>query len=197
MPHFSRLTAHKGTARRAPTASPTGQPQGLPPRPHSSQRHGTPCPYGLTPHSSLLTPLASLLTPHSSLLTPTTSLLSPHSTPSFRACPGICLAVAACTLPPAPHGARARARHAVPLRPHSSLLRPHSSLLSPHSTPSFRACPGICLAVAACTLPPAPHGARARARHAVPLRPHPQGNHKGCPYDLTPHKGTARRATTA
>ena len=103
-----------------------------------------------------------------------------------------------------------RARHAVPLRPHpqgnhkgcphaltphSSLLTPHSSLLSPHSTPSFRACPGICLAVAACTLPPAPHGAR--ARHAVPLRPHPQGNHKGCPYDLTPHKGTARRATTA
>ena len=35
-----------------------------------------------------------------------------------------------------------------------------------------------------------------RARHAVPLRPHPQGNHKGCPYDLTPHKGTARRAPT-
>ena len=66
--------------------------------------------------------------------------LTPHSTPSFRVCPGICLAVAACTLPTAPHGARARARHAVPLRPHSSLLRPHSydltpttSLLRPHS----------------------------------------------------------------
>ena len=48
----------------------------------------------------------------SSLLTPLASL---H--PSFRACPGICPAVAARTLHPAPHGARAR--HAVPLRPHS------------------------------------------------------------------------------
>ena len=113
--------------------------------PHCSQGHGTPCPYDLTPTTSLLTPHSYDLTPHSSLLTP-----------------------------------------------HSSLLTPLASL-----HPSFRACPGICLAVAACTLPPAPHGARARARHAVPLRPHPQGNHKGCPYDLTPHKGTARRATTA
>ena len=73
-----------------------------------------------------------------------------------------------------------RARHAVPLRPHPQGnhkgcpydLTPHSYDLTPHSTPSFRVCPGICPAVAACTLHPAPHGARARARHAVPLRPH-------------------------
>ena len=66
--------------------------------PHFLQGHGTPCPYGppppsslltshhgqpqglpLRPHSSLLTPHSSLLTPHSSLLTPHSSLLTPHS----------------------------------------------------------------------------------------------------------------------
>ena len=45
-----------------------------------------------------------------------------------------------------------RARHAVPLHPHSSFLTPHSSLLTPP--------------------------------HASLLI---MGNHKGCPYDLTPH----------
>ena len=39
--------------------------------------HGTPCPYDLTPTTSLLTPHSSLLTPTTSLLTPTTSLLTP------------------------------------------------------------------------------------------------------------------------
>ena len=75
LPHFSRLTAHKGTARRAPTTSPPhsspltahhGQPQGLPLRPSLLRPHS----YGLTPHSSLLTPHSSLLTPHPSPLTP-------------------------------------------------------------------------------------------------------------------------------
>ena len=116
-PHSSLLTSHHG------------QPQGLPLRPLPSQRHGTPCPYDLTPHSSLLimgnhkgcpyalsphkgtarrapttsllTPTTSLLTPTTSLLTPTTSLLTPHSSL---------------------------------LIPHSSLLTPHSSLLTPHSS---------------------------------------------------------------
>ena len=93
--YFAPCTSWRtGTARRAPTASPTGQPQGLPLRPHSSQRHGTPCPYGLTPHSNHtppydLTPHSYDLTPHSSLLTPTTSLLTPTTSllqkaPFFR-----------------------------------------------------------------------------------------------------------------
>ena len=57
--YFAPCTSWRtGTARRAPTTSPTGQPQGLPLRPHS---------YDLTPHSSLLTPHSSLLRPHSSL----------------------------------------------------------------------------------------------------------------------------------
>ena len=65
LPHSSTLTAHKGTARRAPTSS------------------------FLTPHSSLLTPHSSLLTPHSSLLTPASSPLTicrgEHATPSTPA----------------------------------------------------------------------------------------------------------------
>ena len=133
LPHFSRLTALKGTARRATTTDPL--------IPHPSlliMGNHKGCPYKGTARRA----------PTPSFLTPTPSLLRPHS---------------------------------YALTPHSSLLTPLASL-----HPSFRACPGICLAVAACTLPPAPHGARARARHAVPLRPHPQGNHKGCPHDLTP-----------
>ena len=63
LPHSSRLTSHKGTARRATTPSPL--------IPHSSL---------LTPHSSLLTPPSSLLRPHSSLLTPHSyALTPPHS----------------------------------------------------------------------------------------------------------------------
>ena len=62
LPHSSTLTAHKGTARRAPTSSLL--------TPHSSF---------LTPHSSFLIPHSSLLIPHSSLLTPHSSLLTPHS----------------------------------------------------------------------------------------------------------------------
>ena len=84
LPHSSRLTAHKGTARRAPTPNPSpltphhGQPQGLP----------------LHPHSYTLTPTPSLLTPHSSPLTPTPSLLTPHPSPAApaesRCVPGLC-----------------------------------------------------------------------------------------------------------
>ena len=62
LPHFSRLTSHKGTARRATT-------------PHASlliMGNHKGCPYGLTP-------TASLLRPHSYGLTPTASLLQPHS----------------------------------------------------------------------------------------------------------------------
>ena len=52
LPHSSTLTAHKGTARRAPTSS------FLTPHPHSSLL----TPHSLTPHSSLLTPASSPLT---------------------------------------------------------------------------------------------------------------------------------------
>ena len=51
LPHFSRLTSHKGTARRATTPDPL--------IPHPSlliMGNHKGCPYGLTPHSSLLTP---------------------------------------------------------------------------------------------------------------------------------------------
>ena len=76
LPHSSRLTAHKGTARRAPTPSLLNPPSS-PLTPHPSPL--TPHPSLLTPHSSPLTPHSSLLTPHSSLLTPHPSLLTPHS----------------------------------------------------------------------------------------------------------------------
>ena len=126
MPHFSRLTSLKGTARRATTPDPliphasllimgnhkgcpytlpppTGQPQGLPLRPSFL----TPTTSLLTPTTSLLTPHSYDLTPHSYDLTPHSSLLRPHSsllTPTTS-----------------------------PLTPHSSLLTPHSSSLPPRS----------------------------------------------------------------
>ena len=117
------LTAHKGTARRAPTTSLLRPHSSLlqpPPRattrvalhPHPSQGHAVPLrphPSLLRPHSSLLTPHTSHLTPHTSLLTPHPSLLTPHSS----------------LLTP----------HSSLLTPHSSLLTPHSSLLTPHSSP--------------------------------------------------------------
>ena len=53
LPHSSRLTSLKGTARRATTPAP---------------------PSLLTPHSSLLTPHYSLLRPHPSPLTPVTRM---------------------------------------------------------------------------------------------------------------------------
>ena len=113
LPHFSRLTSHKGTARRATTphssrlTSHHGQPQGLPLRPHS---------YSLTPHPSPLTPHPSPLTPHSSPLTPHSSLLTPHPSPLT------------------PHSSLLTP-HPSLLTPHSSLLTPHPSLLTPHSSP--------------------------------------------------------------
>ena len=70
--HAVPLRPHSSFLR--PPSSPTGNHKGCPYAPHSSQRHGTPCPYDLTPHSSDLTPHSSLLTPHS-------SLLRPHSSP--------------------------------------------------------------------------------------------------------------------
>ena len=124
LPHSSRLTAHKGTARRATTTDPLiphpsplimgnhkGCPYALTPttsllHPHPSLLHPHPSP--LTPHPSPLTPHPSPLTPHPSPLTPHSSLLTPHSS----------------LLTP----------HPSPLTPHSSLLTPHSSLLTPHSS---------------------------------------------------------------
>ena len=106
LPHSSRLTSRKGTARRATTPNPltphssllTPHSSLLPPHPSPLTPHSSP----LTPHPSLLTPHPSLLTPHSSLLTPHSSLLTPHSSL---------------------------------LTPHSSLLTPHPSLLTPHPSP--------------------------------------------------------------
>ena len=72
LPHFSRLTAHTGTARRATTPHPSIL------APHLEGNHKG-CPYALQPHSSLLTPHPSPLTPHPSPLTPHSSLLQPHS----------------------------------------------------------------------------------------------------------------------
>ena len=66
LPHFSTLTSHKGTARRATTPNPL--------IPHASlliTGNHKGCPYDLTPHSYGLTPHSSLLTPHSYDLTPT------------------------------------------------------------------------------------------------------------------------------
>ena len=59
-----------------------GCPYALPPHsydltPPSSQEHGTPCHYDLTPQSSILTPTTSPLTPHPYDLTPHPSLLTP------------------------------------------------------------------------------------------------------------------------
>ena len=144
LPHFSRLTSRKGTARRAATPDPSFltphfsswattrvapttsllTPTTSPLTPHSSllTPHSsplTPHPSLLTPHSSLLTPHSSPLTPHSSLLTPHSSLLTPHSsllTPT--------------TSPLTPHS--------YDLTPHSSLLPPHSSLLRPHPSRSCK-----------------------------------------------------------
>ena len=78
LPHSSRLTSLKGTARRATTPSPL--------IPHPSllvMGNHKGCPYDLTPHSYDLIPTTSLLRPHSYDLTPHSSLLTPHS--SFRA----------------------------------------------------------------------------------------------------------------
>ena len=81
LPHFSRLTSLKGTARRAPTCHPL--------TPHSSllvMGNHKGCPYALSPHkgtarraptTSPLTPTTSLLTPHSSLLRPPQSARKP------------------------------------------------------------------------------------------------------------------------
>ena len=106
-PHFSTLTPHKGTARRATT-------------PHSSLL--TPHSSFLTPHSSLLTPHSSLLTPHPSLLTPHSSLLTPH--PSLLTPHSSLLTPHPSLLTP----------HSYDLTPHSSLLTPHSYDLTPHSS---------------------------------------------------------------
>ena len=100
--------------------------------------------------------------------------------------------MAACTLHPVPHGARARARHAVPLRPHSTLHTPHSTRHSGSKrrtqTSSFRAqsrnpclpsrthrcCDyaqhdGVCRA----TLPPSPTPCtRHSAHHPIIPRPY-------------------------
>ena len=81
LPHSSRLTSHKGTARRAATPDPLHSspltPTTSPLTPHS---------YDLTPHPSLLTPHPSLLTPPSSPLTPHPSLLRPHPSPLTPMC---------------------------------------------------------------------------------------------------------------
>ena len=89
LPHSSRLTSHKGTARRATTAPPhsspltshQGQPQGLPLRPsrltpHTGTARRAPTAHPLTPTTSILTPQSSLLPPHSSPLTPHPSFLT-------------------------------------------------------------------------------------------------------------------------
>ena len=107
LPHSSRLTSRKGTARRATTQHPHASPlamgnhKGCP-----TASFLTPTPSPLPPHSSLLRPHSSLLTPHSYDLTPTSSLLRPHSS----------------LLPP----------HSSLLTPTTSLLPPHPSLLRPH-----------------------------------------------------------------
>ena len=103
LPHFSRLTSRKGTARRATTPDPL--------IPHASllimgNHKVAPTPPLLIPHSSFLIPHSSLLTPHSSLLTPHSSFLTPHSSLLI------------------PHSSL--------LTPHSSLLTPKTSLLTPH-----------------------------------------------------------------
>ena len=117
LPHFSTLTAHMGTARRAPTPAPL--------IPHASlliMGNHKGCTYGLTPHSSPLTPHPSLLIPHSSFLTPHSSpLTSHHGQPQGLPYDLI------------PHS-YALTPHSYALIPHSSLLRPHSSLLTPHSS---------------------------------------------------------------
>ena len=128
LPHSSRITSHKGTARRATTTDPSFL---IPPR-HSGSKRRTqtssfraqsrnPCfpalqlgccdyaqhdgmcraPLPPSPTPFPVFPHPSPLRPHPSLLTPHSSLLTPH--PSL-------------------------------LTPHSSLLTPHSSLLTPHSS---------------------------------------------------------------
>ena len=90
LPHFSTLTAHMGTARRALTPNPLiphasllimGNHKGCPYTPHSHSSLLTPHSSFLIPHSSLLIPHSSFLIPHSSLLAPHSSLLTP--TPSL------------------------------------------------------------------------------------------------------------------
>ena len=105
LPHSSRLTSRKGTARRAATPDPSFL------TPHFSSWATT----RVAPTTSLLTPTTSLLTPHSYDLTPHSSPLTPHSSP----------------LPPHPS---LLPPHPSLLPPHPSLLTPHSSLLTPHSS---------------------------------------------------------------
>ena len=152
LPHFSTLTSHKGTARRATTAfKDSGSIQTSSFRAQSrnpcfpalqhrccdyAQHDGmcraplppSPTPFPVFPHSydltpSPLTPHPSLLTPHPSFLTPHSSLLTPHSSP---------LTPHPSPLPPHPS---LLTPHSSLLTPHSSLLTPHSSLLTPHSSP--------------------------------------------------------------
>ena len=78
LPHSSRLTSRKGTARRATTPDPSFL------TPHFSSWATTrvaPTTSPLTPHPSPLTPHPSPLTPHPSPLTPHSSPLTPHSSP--------------------------------------------------------------------------------------------------------------------
>ena len=121
LPHFSRLTSRKGTARRATTPfKDSGRTQTSSFRAQSrnpcfpalqhrccdyAQHDGmcrAPLPPSPTPFPVF--PPSSPLPPHSSPLTPPSSLLTPHSSL---------------------------------LTPHSSLLTPTTSLLTPHSHSRF------------------------------------------------------------
>ena len=74
LPHFSRLTSHKGTARRATTTSLL-----IPTPSLLAQGNHKGCPYALTPHSYGLTP-------HSSLLTHPYDLTPPHPPQTSQVC---------------------------------------------------------------------------------------------------------------
>ena len=173
LPHFSRLTSHRG------------QPQGLPLHPSKTaaepqtssfraqsrnpcspalqlgccdyaQHDGmcratlppSPTPFPVFPHPSFLTPHSSPLTPHPSLLTPHPSPLTPHPSP---------LTPHPSLLPPP---SSPLTPHPSPLPPHSSLLTPHSSLLTPH--PSLLPPHPSPLTPPSSLLPP----------HSSPLTPH-------------------------
>ena len=93
--------------------------------PHCSQRHGTPCPYGLTHRATTrVAPTTSLLRPHSSLHPVIPGL--PRNLPS-----SCCPYLAPCTSWRSGTGTARRA-------PTTSLLTPHSSLLFLQKAPIFR-----------------------------------------------------------